>query len=61
LISRKSAVVEFLSRRDQVEEDAGQFMRGGCDGLGRTEFGPHSPVEVTQSALAVVEGLSRHP
>ena len=45
----KAAVVEFLTGRDQVENNARQFVGGGGDGLGSTQFGSHTPIEAQLS------------
>src|SRR6516162_3625939 len=42
LVGGKTAVVEFLTGGNQVEDDASQFVCCGCDGLGGTKLGSHS-------------------
>jgi len=61
LVGSETAVVEFLTGGNQVEDDASQFVRCSCDGLGSTKLGPHSSVEVAEGAFTVVQRLSRHP
>ena len=34
-------------------------MGGGSDGFGSAKFGSHTPIEIAERALAVVERLSR--
>ena len=61
LVVSETALVEFLTGGNQVEDDASQSVRCGCDGLGSTKLGPHSSVEVAEGAFTVVQRLSRHP
>ena len=60
LIGSETGVVKVLPRRDQMEDDPGEFVRGGGDGLGSTEFGSHAAIEIAESAFAVVERLGSH-
>ena len=61
LVGGEAALLEFLTGGDEEENDTCEFVRGCCDGLGGTEFGSHAPIEVSQRALAVMQGLGRHP
>src|SRR5437762_11361140 len=61
LIGSETTVIEFLTRGDQVEDDAGQFVSSGCDGLRSTELGSHTSIEVTEGAFAMVQRLGSHP
>src|SRR5579863_1605498 len=61
LISGESAVIELLACGHEVEDDASQLVSGRCDGFRRAKFRSHTPVEITERALAVVERLGGHP
>src|SRR5215469_4389180 len=60
LVSGKVAVVELLTGRDEVENDARQFVCSCGDGLGSTQFGSHAAIEVAQRTLAVMQRLGCH-
>ncbi len=52
-----SFVVRGLGGEHAVE-DAGDFMSGGGDGLGRAEASAHTAVEVAEAGVGVAGGLS---
>jgi hypothetical protein len=45
---------------EQVEDDTGQFVGCGGDGLGRAESGAHPSVVLAEPELAAVECLRGH-
>src|ERR1035437_3231748 len=51
----ENGFVKGLAGGEQVIDDACQPMRGGGDGLGRAEFGPHVAVGVAEPAVAAGE------
>lgn len=55
LVCGKTCIVEFLPSCHQVEDDARQFVGGGGYGFRGTEFRAHSPIEISQPRLAVME------
>jgi hypothetical protein len=55
LVCGEARIIEFLPSGHQVEDDAGQFVGGGGYGLWHPEFRAHSPIEISQSRLAVME------
>jgi len=57
LISGESAVIELLACGPEVEDDASQVVSGRCDGFRRAKFRSHTPVEITERALAVLKRL----
>ncbi len=59
LLLAEDAFVIGLPGGEQVIEDACQLVRGGRDGLGRAEFGAHTPVVLAQPGLASVQRLRR--
>lgn len=46
--------VERTAIPEHGEEDAGEFMRGGGDGRGRTEFGTKTTEIVAQARVASI-------
>jgi len=60
LIGGELAVIEFLTRRYQVKDDAGQLVRSCGDGFWSAEFGAHPSIEIAERTLAVIQRLSAH-
>ena len=46
LVLSKDTRIVGLARRQEMREEARQFVGGGGDGFGSTEPGAHAPVEV---------------
>ena len=53
----EDGLIVVLSGGDQVIDDAGQFVGGGCDGLGSAEAGSHTAIEVAQMGFAARQRL----
>ena len=52
--------IERTAVTEHSEEDAGEFMRGGGDGRGRTEFGTKTAKIVTQARVAAIQSGRGH-
>ena len=44
-----------LAETQEVADDRGEFMGGGGNGLGCSQFGAHATVELAQAGLATME------
>jgi hypothetical protein len=50
----ENGLIVFLPCREQVKDDAGQFMGGGSDRFGGTHLGAHPTIIVAEESLAPV-------
>ena len=60
LLDGKQAFFVGLPRREQMEDNACEFVGGGGDRFGRAKFGSHSAEELAEIRLIAVERLRGH-
>ena len=57
VVSSEDGFAVWSSRREQMIDDAGEFVGGCGDGLGGTELGSHPAVEGSQCGGTAQQGL----